>query len=278
MADANELEDFDARNYQTLPRLPLVRLVELAHELLARMPKPPHERVVDAAERVKTELDELESAITKWRQVASDATLAEEAALDAFVDGLWASLHARLESWAVYEKAELLSLSSTRRGKVDYQRYIASAQRAADILDTLFGDEGPHFVHQSYTEQAKAMAGILKTIEHEKLGDAIDSLVGPDLLASLRDCQGRYEAMVVARTTREQKLGLSLRQLAEHLRWELNLYVIHVLGLADRSQPASVATVKRWLAPILDARATTRIRPDGGVSGEWSIEAVRKGL
>ena len=78
-----------------------------------------------------SELDELESAITKWKTIASEATLAEEAALDAFVDGLWTSLHARLDSWAVYEKAELLSLSSTRRGKVDYPRYIAAAQRAA---------------------------------------------------------------------------------------------------------------------------------------------------
>jgi hypothetical protein len=276
--DASECEDFDPRDYQNLPRLPLLRLVDLAHDLLRGMPKPPHERVADVAERVKSELDELEAAITKWKTIASEATLAEEAALDAFVDGLWTSLHARLDSWAVYEKAELLSLSSTRRGKVDYPRYIAAAQRAADILDRLFGDEGASFTNQTYSQQAKTMAAILKTIEDQRLGEAIDNLVGPDLLAALRDCQGRYEAMVVARTTREQKLGLSLRQLGEHLRWELNLYVIHVLGLADRSQPASIVTVKRWLAPILDARATTRVRPDGGVSGEWSIEAVRKGL
>ncbi len=276
--DASDLEDFDARNYQTLPRLPLVGLLALARELVEGMPKPAAEQVLDAALRVRTELQELEAGIVKWRQVASEATLAEESALDGFVDGLWASLQMRLESWATYERAELLSLSTLRRGKVDYERYIAAAQRARSILETIFGDEGTNFIRGSYAEQASSMAGILKIIDDEALDEAIDSLVGPDLLASLRDCQGRYEAMVSARTTRETSLGLSLRKIAEHLRWELNLFVIHVIGSIDRSNPASTARVKACLQPILDARASTRVRSDGGVSGEWSIEAVRKGL
>jgi hypothetical protein len=271
-------EDFDPRNYQTLPRLPLVGLLGLARDLLQRTPKPPPERVLDAAQRVRVELEQLEAAIGKWRSVASEATLAEEAALDAFVDGLWTSLRMRLESWSIYERAELLSLSTTRRGKVDYQRYIASAQRARDILETIFGEDGTNFVQHDYTQQAAAMAGVLKIIDDEELGDGIDALVGSDLLLALRDCQGRYESMVCARTTREQALGLSLRKLGEHLRWELNLLVIHVLGSIERGQPSSVAGVKHCLQPILDARSSTRVRADGGVSGEWSIEAVRRGL
>lgn len=280
--DASELEDFDAKNYQTLPRLPLVGLLALARELLQRMPKPAREHVLDAAVRVRAELGELESAIVKWRQVASEATLAEEAALDGFVDGLWRSLHMRLESWLTYERAEPLSLSTARRGptdeKVDYRRHIASAQQAREILDTIFGEDGTNFVHRNYTEQASAMASILKIIDDEELGDTIDTLVGPDLLASLRDCQGRYEVMARTRTTREQSLGLTLRKIGEHLRWELNLFVIHVLSSIDRSEPDSLARVKQCLQPILDARSSTRVRADGGVSGEWSIEAVRKGL
>jgi len=274
----NASDDFDPRSYQTLPRLPLVGLIALARELLQRTPKPTTEQVLDAGIRVRNELQELETGIGKWRQVASEATLAEESALDGFVDGLWTSLHMRLESWATYERAELLSLSTTRRGKVDYEPYIAAAQRARDIHETLFGEDGTEFVRRNYAEQASAMAGILKVIDDEDLGDAIDALVGPDLLASLRDCQGRYEAMVQTRTTREQSLGLSLRKIAEHLRWELNLFVIHLLSSVDRSQPESVARAKTCLQPILDARSNTRVHPDGGVSGEWSIEAVRKGL
>jgi hypothetical protein len=268
---ASEFDDFDPTSYQNLPRLSPNAALLLARNLLARVPKPTTERVHDAAARLQADFDVLETAITKRQALASELTLEQEAELDEFVDSLWIDLHARLESWATFEHPGLRVLASTGPATVDYGRYIDRAEQAREIMQRLFGAGGTSFVARGYREQAAAMGRILAAIDKYELADKIRTLVGPDLLPILRDAQARYTEMVRARGDREQNLGISLRTLAAQMRWRINLYVVHVLSLLDRSKPQTLDVVRNALQPIVEFRRTMRVR-DGSESGEWTFE------
>jgi hypothetical protein len=272
---ASEFDDFDPTNYQTLPRLSPHASLTLARELLARVPTPASERVREATGRLQAEFESLEAAIAKRRGLASELTLEQEAELDEFVDALWVDLHTRLESWSTFERPGASVLASMSNSAIDYDRQADLARQAREITELLFGRGGTSFVARGYRQQAEAMGRILAAIDRFQLANTITTLVGPDLLAILRDAQVHYTAMVRARGEREKNLGISLRELAGQMRWRINLYVVHVLSLLDRNKPDTLEIVRVSLRPILDFRQSMRVRGDGSDSGEWTYDGLR---
>lgn len=267
--EATGFLDFDPGQYLPLPRPPIPGLVSMTTALVEAAPEDPPAVIIADIERVSAQLQLVEEAIDARRVHASTEVFALEAEFDNFVDGLWLSLRDRLHGWRVYERPGARRLAALPEVSVDYSGYIARAARARVISVKLFAGEGTSFVQRSYAEQSAVMASILRIVKSENLGPDIDALVGEDLLASLRDCQPRYEAMVNARALREKGLSHNLRALGERLRGHLVLYTTHVLGLADPDAPETLAQIQTSLRPILAFRRkqATGQSETGGTGG-----------
>ncbi|PRP91634.1 hypothetical protein ENSA5_53940 [Enhygromyxa salina] len=268
MSEATTFEEFDPGQYQTITRLTALGLASLARALITVAPPEPKAQVKRELLLVGTELEAFERALAGRHRGASQRLLAEEVAFDQFVDGLWISFDARLRAWSAYTRPGIAPLLNDEASTVDYAERARQAKRSLELVAKVFGAEGLSFTRNKFEDQATAMATLLQVISEDELGDELDKLAGAGLLEALYDCQERYEAMVTARSAREQGLLVNLRELMAGLRMKIQMYVIAVISTLDRDEPESLERVQDALRPIISFRERARARAASAGSSE----------
>jgi uncharacterized membrane-anchored protein YjiN (DUF445 family) len=92
---------------------------------------------------------------------------------------------------------------------------------------------------------------VLQTlIAEEKLGEALDLLVGPSFMAALTECHDEYLTMVENRAIRERGSAVNLRTIASNLQRAIQNYLIALLAMIRDDDAENVAQIRRALRPI----------------------------
>ncbi|KIG15128.1 hypothetical protein DB30_06036 [Enhygromyxa salina] len=222
------------------------------------MPAGVPDHVNDAAQLLADAVDDAENALMERLDGKADAGL--ERSFDVLVDRVWVALRARLEFWQVYrhEGLDLLSAEELTTAKVEAHRKLSRV--AEELLARLFGD-GVDFLRVSYPQQAAHMAARLRYIESHGLQAEFVELVGAAPASLAQVCQRRYEAMVAARTARDNAVSVNLRPLRAKIRWAAENYASLLISTLPKGDAEWSETVLAALQPML-ANDTTRSKTD----------------
>lgn len=244
--------------FRTLPALTSAGSVSLAKALLERVPEQSPAYVLEASARLALTVEEIEQALT--RRLGTRANAGLERAFDFFVDRLWIYSRGALEFWSVYEHpgVGLLAPAEQEAAKIELGRQ--RAVRARELHQLLFGG-GVDFLSMSYPDQAAHMASRLRALANdEALSLAFDELVGAMPATLLRVCQGRYEAMVTARSTRDTRVAQSLHPLRAKLRLAAETYAALLLSTLFEADEAWTQTVLEALRPMTASGARALVQ------------------
>jgi len=127
------------------------------------------------------------------------------------------------------------------------------AQRAIVLEGKLF-PQGTELLKSEYAAQRTSMATILRTIDNEGLEKEVNELLGPECLATVREVQPRYEAMVDERLRRDKAAGQNLFETIRAIQAAIVNYAGKVIGAIEHDDPATVETARMALLPILNHR------------------------
>lgn len=127
------------------------------------------------------------------------------------------------------------------------------AKLAAEIDAKLFA-QGTEFLKSEYASQSSSMGSLLQMIEDDKMEKDINSVVGPDFLAAIRDVQPRYEAMVKERLRRDSASGQNLTERVRTIQNAIVNYASKVLGSVEHDDPATAEAARKALLPIVNHR------------------------
>jgi hypothetical protein len=241
----------DLAPYRTLPTLTTTGSLALATSLVDRQPGKLPDYVKKAALRLIDAIGEMEHALTE--RLDRKADLGLERSFDVLVDRIWISLRGQLEFWQVYEHEGIELLSAEEQAEVEITQGRELSSVARELLARLFGD-GVEFLQLTYPEQAMHMAARLRYIESRNLDDAFTTLVGVRTATLVRVCQGRYEAMVAARSAREGGVSIDLRPLHARLRNAVESYASLLLSTLWDGEDDWAKAVLAALRPLLVAR------------------------
>lgn len=252
-------ESFDSTPYQRAPRGSIRAILPLARSLAELAPRdeaPVIERTATALDRV---IAEVEDGLTIRRRESVPTDSADDLAVDGCADALWAVVRNGLEAKASFAHTGL-ALVLAEHGKrsavtTAVRQGQDQAARARTLANTLFGSEGLSFTQQTYPVQAESMGEILRLIDEDGLGDELDALLGPHLLVALRACQARYEAMVEARLSRDDRKSTDLARLRGKLQRAISRHCSAVLTLLDEDVPETLTQVLTALRPLEVHRA-----------------------
>ncbi len=252
-------ETFDPSFYQRMGRLDTLEALALGRALLELRPEDASSQIDRIADKLEGIVLEGEAMLTTRHRESAPTDHSSEVLLDAVADSLWSTLRTRLDGWSVFEHRGMASLLQAhgKRSMTAVALALArtKAEQALDVSSRLFGAQGLAFIRLPYPAQARQMASILRLIEEDGLGPAIDVLAGPELMIALVACQAQYEAMVTARLSRRDRRTGHFGVLAGKLRRLLTRYVNAVLTLLDEDEPESLELVVAALQPIEVLRA-----------------------
>ncbi|WP_146158364.1 hypothetical protein [Enhygromyxa salina] len=248
----------DLSGYRTLSVLTLSGSISVGKSLVDAMPVGVPEHVNEAAQLLGDWVDEAENALTDRLDGKADAGL--ERSFDVLVDRIWVALRARLEFWHVYRHEGLDLLSDEELATAEVEAHRKLTRVAEELLARLFGD-GVDFLRVSYPQQASQMAARLRYIETRGLQAEFVELVGAAPASLAQVCQGRYEAMVAARTARDNAVSVDLRPLRSKIRWAAENYASLLLSTLPKRDQEWSETVLAALQPML-ATDTTRTKTD----------------
>jgi hypothetical protein len=255
---------FDVSIYFPIPQLNTEGYISLIRSMLMVAPKNPPPHVAAAIDVLKKVLTEGEAQLVL--RIDEDLSTSIERAFDILVDYVWSETRTRLEFAAIYSHEGAAKFTAEDREQLDIEERIEEGRVAVTMLERMFGN-GTDFLRTPYAEQATHMGARLDWIDSKSLEPALEELVGAKLVALLKVCQQRYEAMVGERASRDGKSVADLRELRNLLRRQIAAYcgAVGTMHAIDDAESAKV--VEDALRPILVARARAR-RKALGLSDE----------
>jgi hypothetical protein len=252
----------DLSGYSSLSVLTLTGCISVGNSLVEAMPGGVPEHVNEAAQSLVDSVDDAENALTDRLDGKADIGL--ERSFDVLVDNVWVSLRSGLEFWRLYRHDGIDLLSAEERTKAKVDEHLELTRVAEELLARLFGD-GVDFLRLSYPQQAAHMAARLRYIETRGLQAEFIQLVGAAPAALARVCQQRYEAMVSARTARDNAVTIDLRPLRAKIRWAAENYASLLLSTLPKGDEEWSKTVLAALQPMLATDITrTKSGADDG--------------
>ena len=245
----------DMSIYYPIPQLVTGDFVTLINALLRLAPKNPPPHIAEAINELKSALNEAKSKLVV--RIDEDLSTKLERAFDLLVDYVWNELNRRLEFASVYKHAGAAMFSDEEREELEFDDRLEEARSAEKMNQRLFANGGD-FLRTPFSQQATHMATRLEWIESKEFGPVLEEIVGPKLVALLKVCQRRYEAMVEDRASRDGKSAADLREVRADLRRQIAAYCGVIGSMYKPAQPETAKVVEAALLPILIARAHTR--------------------
>lgn len=227
------MDFFDVSPYVSPTRFGALAGVFLARAVLQAAPSRPSKRVRAALVGVR-DAGEALRAVARERMRTVPRNLQP---LDAALDSGWVGLREAIES-----RSRLIG--------------VPSGARAAKLRDLLF-PEGTSFVRADYRQQWAASQLHLERIDEEELAAEIDALAGPDYLPFIRRAHAAFgDALGLGADRPEAPSTTAIADASSALAFAIAEYGRLLTGELDRTDPDSVATFRRAMAPIDEHRAT----------------------
>jgi hypothetical protein len=268
-----DIATIDLTPYQSTPLLPAEATLTLAVDLHANMSANAPPYVQKAAKRMLDTANEIKQVlITRVELAGANARM--QMSFDNACDRFWVSVRHRLFYWMNYDHEGLDLLNEAEQDKIDLEDKQQKAELARELEKHLFGIDGLKFLGKPFNQQVALMASRLSFVAaNEKFSD-YEELIGADLLNTLNVLQGRYEAMVRLRSSRDDD-GANVRQLRHTLQRHIAFYSTAALTAIDDEDPDSAELVLASLRPMVNAR----VRKGGsGEETSDSSEPASEGL
>ena len=248
------MDDFDLAIYYPIPLLTTGGYVSLMQTLAVVAPQNPPEHVAEAIATLKKARIKAKAQLVS--RIGEDLSTGLERLFDLFVDQVWVELHQRLEFATIYNHAGAAKLTDEDREQLDFDERLAEGRIAATMLERMFSN-GVDFLRAKYPQQSTHMATRLEWVESENYQDSLEEIVGPKLVALLKVCQNRYEAMVSERSSRDGTSVADLGKLRQQ-RKQVYVYAGAIGTLYKEDKPETAEIVENALRPILIAREEAR--------------------
>ena len=256
MATPTEFMQFDPTPYHRIPNVNTRATLALARTLRSLTPEEPSEAVSKEAARLDAVIAEAEVVFTDLRRDDVDAPeYGSAVSFDAAGDKLWATIYGHLWAWSAFEHTgfDAAVAAGGELGKVIVAAR-AKADRAQEIVERLFGDEGLQPLRGPFHEQLEVTGAMVRLIEEDGLQDELAELVGAELVAAVIAVQPIYEEMARDRLVGSNEVSATIRELQRKLRFRINRYNVQILGMLDDDEPDSLERVKAALRPLIGMR------------------------
>lgn len=162
------------------------------------------------------------------------------------------------------------------QGRAMLRQDVYPVARLAAEIDAKLFVQGTEFLKAEYASQSSSMGVLLQTIDHDKMDKDINSVVGPDFLAAIRDVQPRYEAMVKERLRRDNASGQNLTERVRAIQNAIVNYASKVVGSVEHDDPATAEAARVALLPIVNHRdavaAAQRSAPAAAVAPAGAVD------
>ncbi len=237
------LETPDPRNYAHAPQMTVEGGITLCRVLADASPTTISSSVKKAVKRLQEVAEAAQFAYTLRRKALGKTAPEDARPIDRNADNSWGALRARLQAYAMLPRDTY-----------------PDAQRAVEILHSLFGESGLSFLTESYPEQYAFADTVIKRIDGENLATDIDRLTGKEFLENVRTQHAAYGNMVKAVLQREEALTDDLNDHVRAMGQEIVDYSMKVLASIDRDKPATIMTARAALRPIDAFREATQRR------------------
>jgi hypothetical protein len=278
--------DFDTIDIAALTDVPLLTTagyVSLIEALASVAPSAPPTEVARALERVHAGRVEAKQALVE--RLGDEVDTALERSFDNLVDQLWISMRSQLEFWQLFNHPGIAILTEGDRAKLDLETCRELADVAGKLVERMFGmaNGGTEFLRMAYPQQSAHMGSRLQLIDAQGHTQSFaEELVIARAATFVSVCQGRYEAMVKDRASRDGGQTTDLGALRTSLRRTIRLYANAVTGMLDEKDQDSPIVVHRALYPIVAAapqvrRVAVDTSADGGDATVEAVPAVADG-
>jgi hypothetical protein len=170
-------------------------------------------------------------------------------------------MRGQLEFWQLFNHPGLSMLTEADRSKLDLETCRELADVAGMLVERMFGmaNGGTDFLRMAYPQQSAHMGSRLQLIDAQGHTQSFaEELVIGRTATFVSICQGRYEAMVKDRASRDGGQATDLRELRTSVRRTIRLYANTVTGMLDEQDQASPLVVHRALYPIVAAYPQVR--------------------
>lgn len=265
------ITDIDITPYQTTPLLPTEATLTLGLDLHSCMPANAPEHVQKAGKRMLNTANEIKQVFITRVELAG-IELGMQSLFDNAVDRFWVALRRQCSLYMIYAHEGLDMLSDEEQAQIDLADKREKAELARELDKHLFGIDGLKFLGKPWNEQVVLMGSRLAFIAASDKVSAFEAVIGPDLLNTLNVLQGRYEAMVRDRSSRDDE-GANIKALRHTLQRHISLYASAVLSLLDDDEPDSIEMVLDALRPMVNARSGRRTKPAAASADSSAAEA-----
>ncbi|HRI68661.1 MAG TPA: hypothetical protein PK156_30745 [Polyangium sp.] len=237
------LETPDPALYSRSPKMTIEGGMTLCRVLADACPASMPAAVKKAAKRLFEVAEAAQFAYTLRRKTMGKTGPDDARPVDRNADNSWGALRSRLQAYAMLPR----------------EAY-PDAQRAVEILFSLFGEAGLSFLTESYPEQYAIADSVIRRIDAEGLAADIDHLAGREFLENVRTQHTAYGKMVQSVLQREDALTDDLSEHVRAMGQEIVDYATKVLASIDRDKPATVTAARTALRPIDAFREATQRR------------------
>jgi hypothetical protein len=237
------LETPDPVNYVHAPKMTIEGGMTLCRVVADACPATMPANVKKAAKRLFEVAEAAQFAYTLRRRSLGKTTVDDARPIDRGADNSWGALRSRLQAFAMLPR----------------ETY-PDAQRAMEILYSLFGEAGLSFLTESYPEQYAIADSVIRRIDGEGLAADINRLAGKEFLENVRIQHAAYAKMVQNVLQREEALTDDLNEHVRAMGQEIVDYGTKVLASIDRDKPVTIAAARTALRPIDAFREATQRR------------------
>ena len=229
------MDNIDVTSYVTRARFSAMRGLFIARALLDAAPPNPSDRIHRALVYIRETGEQLRLAVDE-RATSSPSNMRK---LDATLDAGWLCLRGVLEA--------LARLVGTDAGN-----------RAAAIHSQVFPNDG-EFLRFTYPDQWAGSDLALTRIAERDLEEAINELVGPEVLPYIRSAHEAFgTALGLNANAPEPQDTTALRKALGELSFAIAEYGRLMVGELDRDDPESRQRFLTAMAPIDAQRARSR--------------------
>jgi hypothetical protein len=253
-----DIASIDFTQYQTTPLLPVEATLTLGLDLHEGKPPGAPPQVEKAAKRMLNTANEIKQELVARVELAG-FNFGMQVAFDIVCDRFWVAVRQQFLYWMNYAHDGLDLLSEEEQDKIDLEDKREKAELARELDKHLFGIDGLNFLRKPFNQQVALMASRLSFITASEKFSGYHEVIGAELFNTLNVVQGRYEAMVRDRSSRDDD-GANLRLLRHNLQRHISLYAGAVLSMIDEDEPDSIELVLSALRPMVNVRVR-RSRP-----------------
>ncbi|HRI63021.1 MAG TPA: hypothetical protein PK156_02255 [Polyangium sp.] len=222
----------DPSLYARAPLMSVEAGIALCRTLVAAKSKSVPNSVKKAATKLGAVADAAQNALALRQKELVKVSDDDARVIDQAGDGSWGALRMRIEA------CSMLPASNP------------DSKRAAELLMTLFGQEGLSWLKLTYAEQWATADTILRRIDQDGLQKDIDHLAGPAFLAHVRQHHAVYGNMVQALMRRDESTTVNLNDHVRSMGRAIVDYATKVLATVDEDEPDTITSARDALRPL----------------------------